>query len=277
MNHPTSKTLKPVYGVGLAMATLFVSGAASFAAPIALAPHRAVYDVALKDATDRSGITSMNGRIVYEFRGSACEGYTTNFRFVTQVGVQGEARVTDQRTSTFEEADGSLFQFVTKTYVNDAFDREVSGVATVDDDAVSVDLKKPEEMQLELSPAMFPSAHMIDLLSRAENGETFYEQALFDGSEDGDSAMATTVIIGPQKTDEEQADILGALAQEPFRTVNIAYFSQENAEGGEALPQYGIGFKMYNNGITRSLEMDYGEFSLTGDLTALEVFEAEGC
>lgn len=277
MNHPTSKTSKPVYGVGLAMATLFVLTATSFAAPIALAPHRAVYDVKLEDATERSGITSMNGRIVYEFRGSACEGYTTNFRFVTQLAVQGEARVTDQRTSTFEEADGSLFQFVTKTYVNDEFDREVSGVATRNDDAVSVDLTKPESMEIVLSAAMFPSAHMIDLLKRAENGETFYEQALFDGSEDGDSAMATTVIIGPQKTEVDSENILGALAQEPFRNVNIAYFSQENAEGGEALPQYGIGFKMYNNGITRSLEMDYGEFSLSGDLTALEVFEAEGC
>jgi hypothetical protein len=36
-----------------------------------LAPHRAVYDVALKDASDRSGITGMNGRIVYEFQGSS--------------------------------------------------------------------------------------------------------------------------------------------------------------------------------------------------------------
>lgn len=277
MNHPMSTALKPVYGLGLAVATLFVSTASSFAAPIALAPHRAVYDVKLKEATDRSGITSMNGRIVYEFRGSACEGYTTTFRFVTQVGVQGEARVTDQRTTTFEEADGSLFQFVTKTYVNDEFDREVSGVATVEEDTVSVALKKPDAVQIDLSPAMFPSAHMIDLLSRAENGETFYEQSLFDGSEDGDSAMATTVIIGPEKTDKDQADILGGLVEEPFRNVNIAYFSEENAEGGEALPQYGIGFKLYDNGITRGLVMDYGEFSLTGDLTALELFEAEGC
>lgn len=277
MNHHDILNLKSAYGFGLAMATLFVSTAPSFSASIALAPHRAVYDVKLKDASDRSGITSMNGRIVYEFRGSACDGYTTNFRFVTQFGVQGVARITDQRTSTYEEADGSLFQFMTKTYVNDQFEREVSGTAKIDDNAVTVELKKPDAIDLGLSPAMFPSAHMIDLLNRAERGETFYEQSIFDGSEDGDKTMATTVIIGPKKTDDKEVDILGDIAQLPFRNVNITYFNQDNADGGEAMPQYGISFKMYDNGITRGLIMDYGEFSLKGDLSALEMFEAEGC
>ena len=46
--------------------------------------HRAVYDLALDKASDRSGIIGLRGRMVYEFNGSPCEGYTVNFRFVTQ-------------------------------------------------------------------------------------------------------------------------------------------------------------------------------------------------
>lgn len=267
---------RPVFGSAIAALALATTASTALAAPV-LAPHRAVYDVQLKDATDRSGITSMNGRIVYEFRGSVCEGYTTSFRFVTQVGVQGERRLTDQRTSTYEEADGSMFRFMTRTFVNDRPDREIEGTATRDGDNLIVELEEPDETKLELDAAMFPSAHMIDLLTRADNGETFYEQEIFDGSEDGDQTMTTTVIIGPEKTDEEQAELLGELADKPFRNVSIAYFAPIGAGEGEGVPEYGIGFKMYENGITRGLEMDYGEFALEGTLADLELFEAESC
>ena len=61
-----------------------LSAAPAFAAPL-LQPHRAVYDLALDKASDRSGITGLSGRMVYEFNGSPCEGYTVKFRFVTQI------------------------------------------------------------------------------------------------------------------------------------------------------------------------------------------------
>ncbi|TKB28715.1 MAG: DUF1849 family protein, partial [Mesorhizobium sp.] len=63
--------------------------AASWAAPAfavpALQAHRAVYDISLDKASDRSGITGITGRMVYEFNGSPCEGYTVKFRLVTQI------------------------------------------------------------------------------------------------------------------------------------------------------------------------------------------------
>lgn len=261
-------------------ATVCIAAAANTAAAVAapaLAPHRAVYDVRLTEASDRSGITSMNGRIVYEFRGSSCDGYTTNFRFVTQVGVQGEIRLTDQRTTTFEEADSSMFRFLTQTFVNERIDREISGVATQGDDGVTVELSEPDADSLVLPQAMFPTQHMLDLLTRAEAGENFYEQNVFDGSEDGDRTMTTTVIIGPEKTDDDDAALLGDLADDNFRNVSITYFDAETSDSGEALPEYAIGFKMYPNGVTRALTMDYGDFSLEGALANLELFEPVAC
>ena len=89
---------------------LFLAGLAAstfLAAPAqaarVLAPHRAVYDLTLKDASDRSGITGLSGRMVYEFNGSACEGYTVTFRFVSRIQTQDASRVSDQQTTTFEE------------------------------------------------------------------------------------------------------------------------------------------------------------------------------
>lgn len=51
----------------------------AFAAPV-LQPHRAVYDISLNKANERSGITGISGRMVYEFDGSQCDGYTVKFR-----------------------------------------------------------------------------------------------------------------------------------------------------------------------------------------------------
>ena len=64
--------------------------APAFAAAPLIA-HRAVYDLALDKASDRSGIIGLQGRMVYEFNGSPCEGYTVNFRFVTRIDT-GEHR-----------------------------------------------------------------------------------------------------------------------------------------------------------------------------------------
>lgn len=247
---------------------------------ITLQPHRAVYDVKLADSSDRSGISSMNGRIVYEFRGTPCDGYTTNFRFVTQIGAHGESRFTDQQTTTYEAPDGESFNFVTKTFINEMPDREVSGKARMGDGATMVTVDEPDAAEYKLGPALFPVAHMIDLLERAEKGERFYQQPIFDGSDLADEVLSTTVVIGPQKSADEDggSDAIGDLADMDYRHVAITYFKMDTvAGGGEELPEYAIGFKMHANGVTRSLTMDYNDFGLEGTMASYEALEAESC
>lgn len=262
--------------------TMTLSTAALLAAATAsaqpLAAHRAIYDVALKDATDRSGISAMDGRIVYEFQGSDCDGYTTNFRFVTRIRSVGGTRVTDQQTTTYEDGEGETFRFVTKTYVDERLDQELSGTAVHEDGATVVTLKKPEEEQLALEEAAFPTAYILELLERAEEGQKVFERKMFDGSEEGDEVMRTTVVVGPRKNSSEgDAEGVDALNGESFRDVSVAYFEQLESPAGEVLPDYAIAYKLYDNGITRDLVMDYGDFVLTGELAQLEMLPQESC
>ena len=87
--------------------------------------------------------------------------------------------------------------------------------------------------------------------------------------------MTTTVIVG-KKTGVELNDpelkALGKLGDEKFWPVDIAYFDPENRTG-EVTPEYRISFKLYENGLTRDLEMDYGDFVIEGKLVNLAVFE----
>ena len=248
--------------------------APAFAVP-ALQAHRAVYDLTLNKASDRSGITGITGRMVYEFNGSACEGYTVKFRFVTQIVTNDNTRLTDQQTTTFEDAEGKTFSFVTKSFVDQNLDKEVKGTATREAKGLKVDIDKPEKNSLELAATQFPTQHLVELIGKAEKGENFYQTNLFDGSEDANKVMTTTVIVGKKtesdKTDPE-APALAKLASDKYWPVDSAYFDDTDKRG-EEVPEYRISFKLHENGITRDLVMDYGDFSMTGKLVNLSLFD----
>ncbi len=214
--------------------------------------------------------------MVYEFNGTPCDGYTTTFRFVTRISTQDVARLTDQQTTTYEGGDGKSLDFVTKSYVDRVLDTETKGRATIKDGATHVELQKPVQRSLDLEKTRFPTEHLVDLIERAKRGETFYETTLFDGSDDADKVMTTTVVIGKKQqlgSDDPEAKALGPIADQPFWPVDIAYFDLSEGNG-EELPSYRISFKLYENGITRDLVMDYGDFSMTGRLVDLAMLDS---
>lgn len=260
----------------LAIVPVLLSTTIMAAAQPTLAPHRAVYDIALDQASDRSGITGITGRMVYEFNGSACEGYTVSFRFVTQIDTEDASRVTDQQTSTYEDADGKSFNFVTKSFVDRSLDREIKGVAKREDGSTVVDIDKPQVSEVKLAATQFPTQHLVELIGKAESGETFYETNLFDGSEDADRIMTTTVVIGKAETpavNDEEFPAAKSIKPDRFWPVSMAYFDLSK-DDGEETPQYRIDFKLHENGVTRDLVMDYGDFSMKGKLVDLAMFEA---
>ncbi|GGA82244.1 ATP-binding protein [Brucella endophytica] len=247
---------------------------AAAASPVALVPHRAVYDLQLDKADDKSGIAGLTGRMVYEFNGSACEGYTTNFRFVTRIDMdEAPPRLTDQQTTTYESGDGKQFNFVNKTFIDKELSKEVRGEAKLTPDTTEVSLTKPESKKVMLERSQFPTHHMEELISKAEAGEAFYQATMFDGSEDADRVSDTTVVVGKPENaiDADEAKAMGKLASEKVWPVNIAYF--DDKENQEGLPVYRIDFKLYRNGITRDLKMDYGDFSIKGTLVDLKLFD----
>ena len=66
---------------------------------------------------------------------------------------------------------------------------------------------------------------------------------------------------------------LAALTRWP---VTISYFDKSKA-GGEQTPIYAITFELYENGISRALKLDYGDFVVDGEMTQLEIKDAKPC
>lgn len=243
-----------------------------------LISHRAVYDLELKDASDRSGIEGMTGRMVYEFTGSSCKGYKTDFRFVTQINTGDAVRMTDQQTTTFEDAVSKKFTFETKSFTDDKLDKEVGGSAAESDAGTVVDLTRPDSRTVDLVASDFPTEHMLQVIDNARQGKRMFESRIFDGSDDGDESLITSTLVGKSQTpvsDDTEAGEAGQFSKAPFWPVTIAYFNDKT--GADSLPIYRMSFKLYENGITRDLVLDYGDFVLTGKLRKLDILETASC
>ena len=95
-----------------------------------LAPHRAVYDLALGRARDASQVAAVRGRILYDFDGNACEGYTLKFRQVSELDSgEGKVSTSDLRSTTWEGGDAKAFKFTSENFLDQNLVDTVDGNA----------------------------------------------------------------------------------------------------------------------------------------------------
>ncbi|MCX5494240.1 cell envelope integrity EipB family protein [Kaistia dalseonensis] len=237
--------------------------------------HQAVYDLQLDDGGSDS-VSDAEGRMVYDFTGSACDGYTTRLRFVTRISDgDGNSRLTDVATSTYEDDEGKSFSFATKSYVDGAISEDSTGSAERQGSDIRVTIAKPDGRKFELAPTFqFPNQHMKTLISAAIAGEHFKQIDLFDGSEKGTMPYSTSAVIGALNSggddlgDEAVAKAAG-VANVRHWPVTLSYF--HGTSDGEQKPSYELSFILYENGITRRMRLDYGDFVLTGKLVKLDL------
>ncbi|MCJ7526955.1 MAG: cell envelope integrity EipB family protein, partial [Methyloceanibacter sp.] len=168
--------------------------------PNKLVAHRAIYEMTLDDARSASGITGIDGRMVFEFTGSECDGYSLNMRMVTQMtDSQGQTNLTDLRSSTWEQGDGQKFRFQSAQYLNDKLGDVTMGraVRETPSEAVKVKLSQPAQAELNLSgQVLFPTQHSLALIEAARAGQVLFQARIYDGSEKGRKVYDTTAFIG---------------------------------------------------------------------------------
>ncbi len=258
-------------------------GANAAEANVRLAPHRAVYELNLTENRGGSGVEQVRGRIVYEFKGDACDGYQLNFRQVTEIGSgEGQTNRSDLRSESWEEGSGKSFKFTARNFLNDQLDRDTDGKAEKATDATKVTLKKPKSLQSAYEAGMlFPTEHLVKIIEAAQRRQTLLQASVYDGSEAGDKTYDTLTVIGKQ-SDGPPADIeppakKPELDKEASWPVAVSYFERGKKLTGEQTPDYQMSFDLYANGVSRDLRIDYGSFVLTGALKELEFLKPTAC
>ena len=254
-------------------------------APIRLVPHRAVYDLSLGATRGNTQVVGVRGRILYDFDGSACEGYSLQFRQVSELDSgEGKVATSDLRSTTWEGGDAKSFKFTSENFLDQNLVDSVDGHAEHGAKATAVDLIKPEHKVLDIDAGVvFPTEHMVRVIAAARAGKTILDFPVYDGSDTGEKVYDTLTVIG-RAIGPDERKLADAAADEPKLAavarwpVTISYFETGRpSKSGEQTPVYAIGFELYENGISRALSLDYNDFVVVGKLSSLEIKEPKPC
>src|SRR6266480_3255268 len=193
-------------------AVAFISGPAGGRAEAAASgpflAHQALYELRLVKSRGSNAINSVRGRILYSFSGSACEGYTSEFRQVSELD-SGEGKVTlsDLRSTSWEDGAGKSYRFKIDARMNDADPSPVDGIAERTGDHITVKLTQPEAKTFALDGAtVFPTEQIQRIVAAAKQGKSLLELTVYDGSDNGQKVYNTLSVIGqPIKGDKAVA------------------------------------------------------------------------
>jgi EipB-like len=268
---------------GALLAVICSAPAVAQKAEVELAPHRAIYDLKLAETRGRRQLSAVQGRIVYDFSGNSCEGYALQFRQVTELdNGEGKVVVSDLRSATWEEGAAKNYRFNFQNYLSQRLVDSVDGRAERNAQAIAISLAQPEKKQFDVDQAtVFPTEHIRRIVIAARAGQTVLELPLYDGSETGEKLYNTLTVIGREIPPGERKPDDAAASHPEFATlkrwpVTISYFDHAK-QGGEQTPVYSIRFELYENGVSRALVLDYGDFAISGTMSTLEMRDTKPC
>src|SRR5215471_8348383 len=249
-------------------------------------PHRALYELSLVKSRGSSPVNSARGRILYNFSGNACEGYTSEFRQVSELDVgEGKVTLSDLRSSSWEDGAGKTYRFQIETRMNDADSNPIDGIAERTGDHITVKLKKPEAKTFTLDGStVFPTEQIQRIIAAAREGKSVLELTVYDGSDNGEKVYNTLSVIGqPIPGDKAIAKPDPSTASEQMKSmtrwpVTVSYYDRDSkSKEGEQTPIYAMSFELFENGVSRALVLDYNDFVISGALGKFDVKDSKPC
>jgi EipB-like len=275
-----------VLTMAVAAGSGFANGPALAAASGPFLSHQALYELSLVRSRGSNAISGARGRILYNFTGNACEGYTSEFRQVSELD-SGEGKVTlsDLRSSSWEDGAGKSYRFKIAARMNDSGSAPVDGVAERTGGHITVKLKQPVTKTFELDGSIvFPTEQIQHIITAAREGKRVLELTVYDGSDNGEKVYNTLSVIGqpipgdhaPSSPDPSTgSDVMKSLTRWP---VTVSYYDRDaRAKDGEQTPVYAMSFELYENGVSRALVLDYNDFVISGAMGKFDVKDTKPC
>lgn len=248
----------------------------------AMLPHRAIYKISLATGHNRGQVSNVDGRMVTDWE-TTCDGIVSEQRIVTDmVDEAGEQSLSDISASSWESYDGQHFRFVMRQRLDGKLVAEYDGVADFSSALApgTAKLRKPEEKEVTLPPGvLFPSGYMQFLLDAARRGERNVVRQVFDGTSESDyyqvvsaigagtSSKAASHEETPAKQKEPDKSVQKAISGLTWWPVQVSYYSLEQNEG---MPEFEMAFKLYDNGVSADMTLDYGAFALLATLQRID-------
>lgn len=260
-------------------ASFYAVSAPAEAAAIQHVPHRGFYEVTLGRSDPSSPIRNVDGRMVTEWAHS-CDGWTTNQRLVVTLQRHNGKDVDSEVVATsFESADGTTYQFSSKSTIGGDVAEEVRGIAkrpARGEPGVAI-FSVPADTRIDLpADTLFPYEHTLSVIAAGERGAVRESSRYFDGSQPEISPMVASMLIlgGARSGDEGTGANLGDVTKHKWWSVRLAMFP--NIES-QTEPEFEMTQDLQDNGVVRRFVFDYGDFSMVASLVRIEELERAQC
>jgi hypothetical protein len=249
-----------------------------------LAPHRALYSVKLGSSKNGGHVSDITGKMFFSL---ADDCHAWNIEQKMQVRFYySEGEVSDNTSDLIsrENKDGSNYVFYSRRKNDNDAPEILRGEANLTDNGLgkaSYGGDAGKQIAF-MSATTFPVHHTLELLKQARSGKNFFTTDVFDGADEngynqisafiGSAVAADTNKMTPAKAEAKSAD--EALTNQTGYPIRMAFFAPNNDRGS---PDYEMDMVLLDNGVIKSMRVDYGDFSMTADLIKAESLPAAKC
>ncbi len=247
--------------------------------PVTVAPHRAVYNMTLGSVKNGSNVASVSGRMLFEWA-DVCDGWAVQQHLNLHFNYADETESNTVSTElTWEAKDGKSYNFNIRRVTDNKDTETYRGKAVLTDQGGTVTYTAPADKVAKLpSGTLFPSAHTLLILQKAQANEKFFSRRVFDGT-DEDGSSDVSVFIDPPQAHELETETSPELKSNPLMNqtawpVRMAFFKVDDET---VEPDYEMDLNLLANGVARSMRIDYGDFSVIGTLATVEALPRPHC
>ena len=259
----------------------------SAVSPNVLASHKALYTVTLTGTRPGSDYIDVSGKMILEFT-DACEAWKTSQKSLLRtVTGEGTESLSHSDFEAYETKNGRDYNFTVRQ-TQDGDTSEFRGVAHRDGpgDTGTASYTKPDKTNYKLPPHfLFQTAQQVKLIEYAKKGGHFLSGDMFDGSEGGGAAHFNAIVLKTPGQDTA-ANLQNPLLDSPLHRVRIAFYppagTEDKSDGQTAgdsneEPEYEMTMTVHDNGVVSDYDYDYQDFSVHGQLQAIQVLPRPHC
>lgn len=238
---------------------------------VELLPHRAMYSITLDKNYQDEDVAEAKGQMMIQLA-KAGDGWVIEQKSTLHIYYKdGTAEQVITNLATYESLDGLKYSFNART-VRGEEEESISGEAILASKggAGIVTYQQPDESTIQLPVGtIFPTQHLIYMLTAAMKGKMVVSNIVFDGSSETHEPVQVDTVFGlaqDPKLALSNKDLLHTKKVWPMRMAIYAV----DSTSPEA--DYEIMQNVLDRGIIRDMTLDYGTFKVKAVLNKVEVF-----